>query len=123
EGRAFRLELAVAEQYSRNQGVSDAVIAAAEISVVLENTSWDTAKNGLPSRPVVPIVTNEKIGSLVGIWALVSPVGAIDSRNHGHTILGITDSKELPLDFLEQRLNLSSSLNDSIALPITQVHV
>ncbi len=57
------------------------MIAAPGIGVVLEDIGGEVAENGLPSRPIAAVVSDEEIRPLVRIWTLINFAGSIYARD------------------------------------------
>src|SRR6266481_5237995 len=69
--RSLRVNLAVAQQHSRHLGEVHAMIAAPRIGIVLEHFRRKRAQNRLPSRPIPPVVADERIRTRARIWPWV----------------------------------------------------
>src|ERR1700732_3388843 len=87
--RIGRVNRAITQEHSRDQGEVHAMVAAPGIGVVLEDIGGGVSEYGLPSRAIAAIVAYDQIGPLLRVRPLIDLAGSINSRNRSLIVLRI----------------------------------
>ena len=118
-----RVNLAIAQQHSRNLREVHAMVAAPGIRVVLQHIRRKRAQNRLPSRAISAVVANQRIGPVLRIRPLIGFAGQIDSRNYRQICSSDRARQEASAGFRSATHRPRARLNNALALASAHIQI